>query len=163
MPVLVRNMPEYWVCEVCLPKNDTGSFKSGQKEDVLDSSREVGCDLGRQVECKRKKAVETGKVKFLPTNEVIKLSSGTPKKGISLKSYFGSNSVPAKFSTSQSKRTFMGSKTVDPNVNPIKVKINPTFLQLGSLNPPRCGGVQISSSILQHVVTAPKESKGEKF
>ncbi|XVF49970.1 hypothetical protein PTKIN_Ptkin04bG0058900 [Pterospermum kingtungense] len=161
MPVFDRDMPEDWVCELCLPKNDTDALKPDLKEDVLDSSREACCDLGRQIECKRQKAVETGKVKFLPTEEVIKLSSGTPKKEISLKSYFGSKPVPEKATTSLSKRSFSGSRSVDPYFKPIKVRKNPSFLQLEPVNPPRRGGVQISSSIRQHAVKTLKESKVE--
>ncbi|XP_022738663.1 uncharacterized protein LOC111291283 isoform X2 [Durio zibethinus] len=162
MRVLVRDvkMAEDWVCEVCRPKKDIDSEKSGQTEDVLDSSGKLFFDLGRQVTCKRQKAVETGKVKFLPTEEVIKLSSGSTKNAFPLKSNFGSDPVPANFTPPLSKRTFMGSKTVGPYFNPIKVRRNTSFLQLGSVNPPRRGGVHISSSISQLAVKTSKESKG---
>ncbi|XWS47933.1 hypothetical protein CRYUN_Cryun13aG0028600 [Craigia yunnanensis] len=155
MQVLVTDVSEDWVCEVCLPKNDIDSLKFGEMEDFMDSSREVCFNLGRQVACKRRKAVETGKVKFLPTEEVIKLSSGSPKKEFPLKNNFGSKPVPAKFTPHLSKRTFTGSKTVDPYFR------NPSFLQLGSVSPPRRPGVHISSSISQNAVKTPKESKAE--
>ncbi|XP_039026401.1 uncharacterized protein LOC120159996 [Hibiscus syriacus] len=85
MTTLVRNKIEDWRCELCLSKNDIDSLNSDRTENGLVSSKKVCFNLGRRVACKRKKAVETGKVKFLPTEEVIKLSSGIPKNLISFK------------------------------------------------------------------------------
>ncbi|GMJ00029.1 hypothetical protein HRI_003672000 [Hibiscus trionum] len=162
MRALVRNKLEDWICELCLPKNDVDSLKSGQTENVLDSSRKVSFDLRRQVACKRQYAVETGKVKFLPTIEASKLSSGLPKTAFPSNSNSGSKPVPANFTPSPSNRPFMGSKSNGPCFNPKKERRNPTFLQLGSRSVPRCRGVQISPS-RQHVVQIPNKSKGDKF
>ncbi|KAK8604104.1 hypothetical protein V6N13_096566 [Hibiscus sabdariffa] len=162
MRVLVRNKLEDWICELCLPKNDIDYLNSGQTKNVLDSSRNVSFDLGRQVTCKRKKAVETGKVKFLPTEEAMKLSSGLPKTTFPSNSNSGSKPVPANFTPSPSKRPFMGSKNIGPCFNPIKVRRNPTFLQLGSVGVPRCPGVQISSSSRQHVQIPNKSKEAEE-
>ncbi|XVF08934.1 hypothetical protein REPUB_Repub07fG0047500 [Reevesia pubescens] len=162
MMVLVMDVPDDWVCEVCLPKNEIDSLKSGQTEDVQDSSRKVCFNLGRQVACKRQKAVETGKVKFLPTEEVIKLSSGLPKMPFPLMRNFRSKPAPENFTPSPSRRTFVGSTTVGPYFNPNKEKRNPSFLQLGSANPPRCGVVQISSSISQHASKTSKKLKEDE-
>ncbi|XP_021286689.1 uncharacterized protein LOC110418321 [Herrania umbratica] len=158
---VVTDMHEDWVCEVCLSENDIDSLKPGQAGDVLDSSRKHCLELGRQVACKRPKGVERGKVKFLPTEEVIKLSSGSPRKEFPLKSSFRSKPVPAKLTASLSKRSFMGPKNVGASFNPIKVRSNPSFSQLGSSTPPRRGGLQIISSISQHAVKTPKELKVE--
>lgn len=162
----MRDDLEDWTCEGCLSKNDINSLNSGQAENVLDSSTKVCFDLQGQVPRKRQKAVETGKVKFLPTEEVIKLSSGLPLsiRAFPSNSNSGSKPVPANFTLSPSKRAFMGSKNGGPIYNPIKVRRNPTFLQLGSENVPRGRDGQINSSIShQHSVERPNKSKGDKF
>ncbi|XVE56819.1 hypothetical protein DITRI_Ditri04bG0041400 [Diplodiscus trichospermus] len=161
MWVIVKEVPDDWVCEVCFSKSDIDSLKSGWREDVMDSLREV--DLGRQATCKRQKAVKTGKVKFLPTEEVMKLSLGSPKRKFALKSNFQSKPVPTKSTStpSPSKRIFMGSKNLDPYFNPTQGKRNPSFLQLGSASPPRCRNVQTSSSTIQHALKRAKETKVE--
>ncbi|KAK9021315.1 hypothetical protein V6N11_011310 [Hibiscus sabdariffa] len=162
MRVLVRNKLEDWICELCLLKNDIDYLNSGQTKNILDSSRNVSFDLGRHVTCKRKRAVETGKVKFLPTEEAMKLSSGLPKTAFPSNSNSGSKPVPANFTPSPSKRLFMGSKNVGPCFNPIKVRKNPTFLQLGSVGVPRCRGMQISSSSRQYVQIPNKSKEAEE-
>ncbi|MBA0773085.1 hypothetical protein Gotri_008386 [Gossypium trilobum] len=165
MRVVVRDDLEDWICEGCLSKNDINSLNSGQAENVMDSSTKVYFDLWGQVPRKRQKAVETGKVKFLPTEEVIKLSSllPLPKRAFPSNSNSGSKPVPANFTLSPSKRVFMGSKYAGPCYNPIKVRRNPTFLQLGSENVPRGRGGQISASIRhQHSVERPNKSKEDE-
>ncbi|XP_052480821.1 uncharacterized protein LOC105764711 isoform X3 [Gossypium raimondii] len=165
MRVVVRDDLEDWICEGCLSKNDINSLNSGQAENVMDSSTKVYFDLWGQVPRKRRKAVETGKVKFLPTEEVIKLSSllPLPKRAFPSNSNSGLKPVPAKFTLSPSKRVFMGSKYAGPCYNPIKVRRNPTFLQLGSDNVPRGRGGQISASIRhQHSVERPNKSKEDE-
>ncbi|MBA0863004.1 hypothetical protein Goshw_015441 [Gossypium schwendimanii] len=165
MRVVVRDDLEDWICEGCLSKNDINSLNSGQAENVMDSSTKVYFDLWGQVPRKRQKAVETGKVKFLPTEEVIKLSSllPLPKRAFPSNSNSGSKPVPANFTLSPSKRVFMGSKYAGPCYNPIKVRRNPTFLQLGSENIPRGRGGQISASIRhQHSVERPNKSKEDE-
>lgn len=162
----MRDGLEDWICEGCLSKNDINSLNSGQAENVMDSSTKVYFDLWGQVPRKRQKAVETGKVKFLPTEEVIKLSSllPLPKRAFPSNSNSGLKPVPANFTLSPSKRVFMGSKYAGPCYNPIKVRRNPTFLQLGSDNVPRGRGGQISASIRhQHSVERPNKSEGDKF
>ncbi|TYI51912.1 hypothetical protein E1A91_D12G208800v1 [Gossypium mustelinum] len=165
MRVVVRDDLEDWICEGCLSKNDINSLNSGQAENVMDSSTKVYFDLWGQVPRKRQKAVETGKVKFLPTEEVIKLSSllPLPKRAFPSNSNSGLKPVPANFTLSPSKRVFMGSKYAGPCYNPIKVRRNPTFLQLGSDNVPRGRGGQISASIRhQHSVERPNKSKEDE-
>ncbi|KAA3463280.1 Histone deacetylase superfamily [Gossypium australe] len=156
MSVVVRDDLEDWICEGCLSKNDINSLNSGQAENVLDSSTKAYFDLWGQVPRKRQKAVETGKVKFLPTEEVIKLSSRLPlpKKAFPSNSNSGSKPVPANFTLSPSKRVFMGSKDAGPCYNPIK---------LGSENVPRGRGGRISASIRhQHSVEWPNKSKEDE-
>ncbi|KAK8323088.1 hypothetical protein V6Z12_A12G210400 [Gossypium hirsutum] len=165
MRVVVRDGLEDWICEGCLSKNDINSLNSGQAENVLDSSTKIYFDLWGQVPRKRQKAIETGKVKFLPTEEVIKLSSGLPlpKRALPSNSNSGSKPVPANFTLSPSKRVFMGSKYAGPCYNPIKVRRSPTFLQLGSENVLRGRGGQISSSIRhQHSVERPNKSEEDE-
>ncbi|OMP08004.1 Zinc finger, FYVE/PHD-type [Corchorus olitorius] len=137
-----------WLCEDCV----SGNYVSGK----------VNFDLRRQVAHRSQKAIGAGKVKFLPTEEVIKLTFGSPNKECSYKSSFISKPEPPKFTASPSKRTFMGSKTVGPSVNPIRVRANPSYLQFGSVKPARVGGMHINSSISQLGAKTPKESKEEK-
>ncbi|KAK8265903.1 hypothetical protein V6Z12_D12G209300 [Gossypium hirsutum] len=146
MRVVVRDDLEDWICEGCLSKNDINSLNSGQAENVMDSSTKVYFDLWGQV-------------------PLIKLSSllPLPKRAFPSNSNSGLKPVPANFTLSPSKRVFMGSKYAGPCYNPIKVRRNPTFLQLGSDNVPRGRGGQISASIRhQHSVERPNKSKEDE-
>lgn len=86
-------VPKDWICESCL-SNNIVSPEARRKKDMIrnmtldfpdivchESMHTTGPSSRGQAYSKRQKHVETGKVKFIPTEEVIKLSSGASEKG----------------------------------------------------------------------------------
>ncbi|XP_059443576.1 uncharacterized protein LOC132175601 isoform X3 [Corylus avellana] len=92
MWVNLRWIPEDWICESCL-SNNIVSPEAGRKKDIVrtmpldppdvvcnESMHTSGPSSRGQAYPRRQKPVETGKVKFIPTEEVIRLSSGATEK-----------------------------------------------------------------------------------
>jgi hypothetical protein len=93
MWVNLQWIPQDWICESCL-SNNIVSPEAGRKKDMIrtmqldspdifchDSMHTSGPSSRGQAYSRRQKPVEAGKVKFLPTEEVIRLSSGATGKG----------------------------------------------------------------------------------
>jgi hypothetical protein len=93
MCINLRWIPEDWICESCL-SNNLVSPEVGRNKDIVRTMPldppDVVCNVSMhtsgpssrgQAYPRRQKPVETGKVKFIPTEEVIRLSSGATGKG----------------------------------------------------------------------------------
>ncbi|XP_057988379.1 uncharacterized protein LOC110636243 isoform X1 [Hevea brasiliensis] len=150
--VFDQEVPEVWICEDCI----TEKGRCGGKDNFQDSSNIVNNDmvtqggstkfyddLGRHRHSKRQKPVETGKVKFLPTEEVIRLSSGAAKRTSSLKSNLG----------------YRPSSSVTPKFSPVKLNPNPRIISSGLMKPPGHGRIQIDSLTGQQGPIISKEQK----
>ena len=93
MEVNLQWIPEDWICESCL-SNNIVSPEASRKIDTIRTmpldSPDVVChesihtldpsSQGR-ASSRRQKTIETGKVKFIPTEEVIRLSTRATEKG----------------------------------------------------------------------------------
>lgn len=155
MQNLLYVVPEDWVCESCL-SSDLVLSEASRKEDVvgtlLDSSNIVcqdntptaGPSSLNWAYSKRKKPFETGKVKFLPTEEVIKLSSSAPKKVTSVRSNSGSKPCPP--SMASSRNTHVGSTAATPKFCSLSVVAAHCLRPSGLVKPPRNGGVHSSTN-----------------
>ncbi|GKU99327.1 hypothetical protein SLEP1_g12195 [Rubroshorea leprosula] len=122
-----------FVCETCMRGNILDSSRDHLQRNI---PHKVCCDLRKHVTSKRQKAVATGKVKFLSMEEVLRMSSGSPKN-----ESVPSNSIA---SPSQSQRRPMASKIFNPDFNPMRVKSNPNFTQSGFVKPHGHSGMQSS-------------------
>jgi hypothetical protein len=93
MWVNLQWIPEDWICESCL-SNNIVSPEASRKIDTIRTmpldSPDVVCHESIHTldpssrgwaSSRRQKTVETGKVKFIPTEEVIRLSSRNTEKG----------------------------------------------------------------------------------
>nr|XP_048330695.1 uncharacterized protein LOC125422648 [Ziziphus jujuba var. spinosa] len=142
--------PHDWVCESCSPP------ESARKEEALGSPHVLHGDgeqlsapskvhytSSLQAHSKRPKHAATSKVKFIPTEEVIRLSSGgttrttlSPKRGFS------------NFKASMSRTTPIKSKILTL-ISPVKKR-------------PRYGSMRILSQIDQHTSQNLKETRETK-
>ncbi|XP_040989864.1 uncharacterized protein LOC121237263 isoform X1 [Juglans microcarpa x Juglans regia] len=161
-------VPEGWVCESCLSSDLVLSEASGMEDVVgtaLDSSNIVcqdnthtaGPSSLNRAYSKRQKPVETGKVKFLPTEEVLKLSSSTPKKVTSVRSNSGSKPCP---SMASSRTTQVGCTAATPKFPTLSVNATHCLGPSGLVKPPRHGSV--CSRTDQEALQAPKNIKEPK-
>ncbi|XP_059443572.1 uncharacterized protein LOC132175600 isoform X2 [Corylus avellana] len=93
MWVNLQWIPEDWICESCL-SNNIVSLEASRKKDTIrtmpldspdvvchESIHTLGPSSRGRASSRRQKTVETGKVKFIPTEEVIRLSSRATEKG----------------------------------------------------------------------------------
>ncbi|KAJ7956462.1 Zinc finger, FYVE/PHD-type [Quillaja saponaria] len=149
MRVYLKEIPEDWVCDSCLPNHDVVLPHSGGNGDFV---RHLKSDPSVQVHedshhhfLKRPRHVSTGKVKFIPTEEVIKLSLGVSTKESPSCSSFGSKPVRVNSRAIMSRRTPVGTRTLPPKISSARVKLIPS----GHRRPPRSGGVQVSSMVNQ--------------
>ncbi|KAJ4713179.1 Zinc finger, FYVE/PHD-type [Melia azedarach] len=115
-------------------------------------------DSGWQV-CSTKPKMEIGKVKFLPTEEVISLSSRTanmvsPRRNNPGLKYGLSSSIVPMF-----RKTSIPSKIVTPKFSVPREKTNTKVMSSGSVKPVTHGGAEISTTIGRYEVKTPKQSK----
>ncbi|XP_042954196.1 uncharacterized protein LOC122290509 isoform X2 [Carya illinoinensis] len=161
-------VPEDWVCESCLSSDLVLSEASGMEDVVgpaLDSSNIVcqdnthtaGPSFLNRAYSKRQKPVETGKVKFLPTEEVIKLSSSTPKKVTSVRSNSGSKPYPFMESL---RNPQVGYTAAAPKFPILSVNATHCLGPSGLVKPPRQGSVLSRTN--QEALQAPKNIKEPK-
>ncbi|KAG6632873.1 hypothetical protein CIPAW_12G008400 [Carya illinoinensis] len=161
-------VPEDWVCESCLSSDLVLSEASGMEDVVgpaLDSSNIVcqdnthtaGPSFLNRAYSKRQKPVETGKVKFLPTEEVIKLSSSTPKKVTSVRSNSGSKPYPFMESL---RNPQVGYTAAAPKFPILSVNATHCLGPSGLVKPPRQGSVLSRTN--QEALQAPKNIKEKR-
>lgn len=150
MSKICKEGPQDWVCESC------SSPESARKEEALVSPHVVNNEGERlpapskvhytsslQAHSKKLKHADTSKVKFIPTEEVIRLSSGgTTKTNFSPKRVFSNFKAP------MSRRTPIKSKILTP-ISPVK-------------KPPRYGSMHLLSRIDQNASQNFKETRGEE-
>ncbi|KAH9778145.1 RNase H domain-containing protein [Citrus sinensis] len=171
----LTEVPDVWICEACTSTDDIVSPKYGREEEFLDSfgvahhevlhsgtPGEVCADPGRQVSSKKLK-VETGKVKFLPTEEVIRLSSGGLKTGRPGHSNTGLKYGPSSSIGPMSRRTSSPSKILTPKFFVPGVKANPSVKSSAFMKSPSHVGAEINTMLGRHAVKRSKESKGKTF
>lgn len=142
--------PHDWVCESCSPPESARKEEAFGSPHVLHGDGEqlsapskVHNTSSLQAHSKRPKHAATSKVKFIPTEEVIRLSSGGTTR-----------------TTLSPKRGFSNFKASMCRTTPIKPKI------LTLISPvkkrPRYGSMRILSQIDQHTPQNLKETRGEK-
>ncbi|KAH9722165.1 RNase H domain-containing protein [Citrus sinensis] len=171
----LTEVPDVWICEACTSTDDIVSPKYGREEEFLDSfgvahheglhsgtPGEVCADPGRQVSSKKLK-VETGKVKFLPTEEVIRLSSGALKTGRPGHSNTGLKYGPSSSIGPMSRRTSSPSKILTSKFFVPGVKANPSVKSSAFMKSPSHVGAEINTMLGRHAVKRSKESKGKTF
>lgn len=169
----LTEVPDVWICEACTSTDDIVSPKYGREEEFLDSfgvahhevlhsgtPGEVCADPGRQVSSKKLK-VETGKVKFLPTEDVIRLSSGGLKTGRPGHSNTGLKYGPSSSIGPMSRRTSSPSKILTPKFFVPGVKANPSVKSSAFMKSPSHVGAEINTMLGRHAVKRSKESKGD--
>lgn len=167
-------VPEVWICEACLSSSAIVSPQSGGEKELNPLGRadhdvmnpgtpgDAYSDSGWQV-CSTKPKMEIGKVKFLPTEEVISLSSRTanmvsPRRNNPGLKYGLSSSIVPMF-----RKTSIPSKIVTPKFSVPREKTNTKVMSSGSVKPVTHGGAEISTTIGRYEVKTPKQSKGDKF
>lgn len=169
----LTEVPDVWICEACTSTDDIVSPKYGREEEFLDSfgvahheglhsgtPGEVCADPGRQVSSKKLK-VETGRVKFLPTEEVIRLSSGALKTGRPGHSNTGLKYGPSSSIGPMSRRTSSPSKILTSKFFVPGVKANPSVKSSAFMKSPSHVGAEINTMLGRHAVKRSKESKGD--
>nr|POE95498.1 hypothetical protein CFP56_01543 [Quercus suber] len=150
MQVYHSKVPRDWVCESCL-SGDTVLPEAGVKEDKKRTMHTEVPSSGWQANSKRQKPIPTGKVKYMPTVEVIKLSSA-PQKVSPLQMKFGPRSGPTCF-TASSQSNPVGFRTATPKSSTFRVQANPRLGPSGlMMKPPRFGMCNsIQQSINRHL------------
>ncbi|XP_050257690.1 uncharacterized protein LOC126702868 isoform X2 [Quercus robur] len=157
MQVYHSKVPRDWVCESCL-SGDTVLPEAGVKEDKKRTMHTESPSSGWQANSKRQKPIPTGKVKYMPTAEVIKLSSA-PQKVSPLQMKFGPRSGPSCF-TASSQSNPVGFRTATPKSSTFRVQANPRLGPSGlMMKPPSFSSVQLNSPINKQ---APQVSKTVK-
>ncbi|KAF3973097.1 hypothetical protein CMV_003462 [Castanea mollissima] len=160
MQVYHPKVPRDWVCELCL-SGDTVLPEAGVKEDKKRSMHTEGPSSGWQANSKRQKPIPTGKVKYMPTAEVIKLSSA-PQKVSPLQMKFGPRSGPSCF-TASSQSNPVGFRTATPKSSNFRVQANPRLGPSGlMMKPPRFGSVQLNSAINKQAPQVSKTVEGNE-
>nr|XP_023924636.1 uncharacterized protein LOC112036043 isoform X3 [Quercus suber]XP_023924637.1 uncharacterized protein LOC112036043 isoform X3 [Quercus suber] len=160
MQVYHSKVPRDWVCESCL-SGDTVLPEAGVKEDKKRTMHTEVPSSGWQANSKRQKPIPTGKVKYMPTVEVIKLSSA-PQKVSPLQMKFGPRSGPTCF-TASSQSNPVGFRTATPKSSTFRVQANPRLGPSGlMMKPPRFGSVQLNSTINKQAPQVSKTVKGNE-
>ncbi|XP_030940525.1 uncharacterized protein LOC115965438 isoform X3 [Quercus lobata] len=160
MQVYHSKVPRDWVCESCL-SGDTVLPEAGVKEDKKRTMHTESPSSGWQANSKRQKPVPTGKVKYMPTAEVIKLSSA-PQKVSPLQMKFGPRSVPSCF-TASSQSNPVGFRTATPKSSTFRVQANPRLGPSGlMMKPPSFSTVQLNSPINKQAPQVSKTVKGNE-
>ncbi|XP_050257691.1 uncharacterized protein LOC126702868 isoform X3 [Quercus robur] len=160
MQVYHSKVPRDWVCESCL-SGDTVLPEAGVKEDKKRTMHTESPSSGWQANSKRQKPIPTGKVKYMPTAEVIKLSSA-PQKVSPLQMKFGPRSGPSCF-TASSQSNPVGFRTATPKSSTFRVQANPRLGPSGlMMKPPSFSSVQLNSPINKQAPQVSKTVKGNE-
>ncbi|XLU75661.1 hypothetical protein S245_034714 [Arachis hypogaea] len=125
MKTILSSIPEQWTCDSCQPKRETPSRCKGNR------------NLEWQA---RKRQRPTGKVKFLPTDEAMKLSTGSPPSKL----------IPAKSNLLVTRKTSVKSKNLISRSPSLPPNSNHSNSPIALEKPPRNDGVSKKPVTYQH-------------